>query len=150
MIQRFFIQRFFICLWACCLVAMMLPSHGSGPRFESGQAHFLNLKLSRQKIRAFHRFLNEKKYSQAHIKLCKNAIKSVYKNSSVNLDLSTKYMGWQCKGIRVFCNFLAYKNLYPQEIGLIRKHVKIIRSGIDSYVPTDQQSRPKGRGMLAI
>lgn len=129
-------------MWLCSSSLFVSPpSHGSGPRFESGQAHFLNLKLSRQKIRAFHRFLNEKKYSQAHIKLCKNAIKSVYKNSSVNLDLSTKYMGWQCKGIRVLCNFLASKNLYPQEIGLIRKHIKIIRSGIDSYVPTDQEIR---------
>lgn len=126
---------------ACCLVAMMLLSHGSGPRFESGQAHFLNLKLSRRKIRAFHRFLNEKRYSQAHIRLCKNALKNVYKNSSVNLDLSAKYMGWQCKGLRVLCRFLSSINEYPQEVELIRKHIKIERSGIDSYVPTDQAIR---------
>jgi len=96
------------------------------------------LKLSRRKIRAFHRFLSEKKYSQAHIKLCCNTIKSVYKNGSLKIDLDKPYKPWQCKGIRVICNFLASINEYPQEVELIRKHIKIERSGIDSYVPTDQ------------
>ena len=73
-----------------------------------------------------------------HIKLCKKALKSVYKNGYLDIDLNKLYKQWQCKGIRVFCNFLASKNLYPQEIELIRKHVKIIRGGIDSFVPTDQ------------
>lgn len=123
---------------------MMLPSHGSGPRFESGQAHFLKvvkIRFSQLKINAFHKFLTEKRYSKAHTKLCCNTLKSMYKNLSVNLDLSTKYMGWQCKGLRALCNFLSYINEYPQEVELIRKHIKIERSGIDSYVPTDEEIR---------
>jgi len=65
----------------------------------------------------------------------------VYKNGSLNIDLDKSYRPWQCKGIRVICNFLASKNLYAQEVDLIRKHIKIIRSGIDFYVPTDEAIR---------
>ena len=120
---------------------MMSPLQGEGRQFESGRAHFLIFAFSRQTKQEFITFLTNKKYSLKHFRMCISSLKSVYKNGSLKIDLDKSYRAWQCKGIRVFCNFLASKNLYPQEIGLIRKHVKIIRSGIDSYVPSNEEIR---------
>jgi len=131
-------------VWSCSTSpssVYMTYSHSRGPGCDSRSVHLVRFGFSQRIKQEFYRFLAEKKYSQTHIKLCKKALKSVYKNSHLNIDINKTYIGWKCKGIRVICNFLASINMYPQEVELIRQHIKIIRGGIDSYVPTDEEIR---------
>lgn len=98
---------------------------------------FLALDFPEQEYEGFRRFLISKSYSKTYIRDLENSIKSVYKNSKIEIDFTKKHSRYQDKAFRTVANYFSYIMKYPQEVELIREKIKPKSTGIDSFVPTD-------------
>jgi intergrase/recombinase len=97
------------------------------------------LPVSRRQIKDFERWLKTQKYSSEYIRNCLKWVFRVYKNSRIKINFKQDYKQWEQKAIRVFCNYLESKGLFPNEIKTIRNKIKIKSSGRDDYVPDTQE-----------